>query len=197
MKKLFIVSLIALSTLSYGRVVSRPRPVSRPRVSSTRSYSKPKVVRVKPATKTITHKVAIKPKTTSFSSTSTIKPKTSSSLISTTPKSTTVKKSLFNDSNDNYNNFSSSGSSYSSSSSYYNNNNSGGFGLFDFLLLNSLLDNSYNTKTVIKDEHGNELTDKEMIIILEQEIKEEKNKFEPNKEKIKQYEELIKKLKKN
>lgn len=177
MKKLFIVSLIALSTLSYGRVVSRPRPVSRPRVSSTRSYSKPK--------------------TTSFSSTSTIKPKTSSSLISTTPKLTTVKKSLFNNSNDNYNNFSSSGSSYSNSSSYYNNNNSGGFGLFDFLLLNSLLDNSHNTKVIVKDEHGNELTDKKMIIILEQEIKEEKNKFEPNKEKIKQYEELIKKLKKN
>lgn len=194
MKKLFIISLIALSTLSYGRVVSRPRPVSRPKVSSTRSYSKPKVVRIKPSTKTITHKAAIKPKTTSFSSTSTIKPKTSSSLISTTPKPTTVKKSLFNDSNDNYNSFSSSGSSYSSSSNYHNNNSSS-FGLFDFLLLNSLMNNSNNSKTIIRDEHGNELDEKQIIEILEKEIKEEKNKFEPNKEKIKQYEELIKKLK--
>ena len=59
------------------------------------------------------------------------------------------------------------------------------------------MNNSNNTKTIIRDEHGNELTNKEMIEILEKEIQEEKKKFEPNKEKIKQYEELIKKLKKN
>lgn len=191
MKKILIVSLIILSsTVSYGRVVRVSRPVSRPRVSSTRSYSKPKIIRVKPVSRPTTHKASIKPKTTSFSSTSSIKPKSnSSSLISTMPKSTTIKKSLFNDSNDNYNSFSSSGSSYSSSY-----NNSSGFGLFDFLLLNSIINNSNNHKTVIKEVDN--IDENKIIAILEKEIQEEKSKEKPDDKKIKEYQELINKIRK-
>lgn len=182
MKKILIVSLIILSsTVSYGRVVRVSRPASRPRINSTRSYSKPKVVRVKSVSKPITHKTSIKPKTTSFSSTSNVNPKSNSSyLIPTTPK-----KSLFN----NNDSFSSSGSSYSSSY-----NNSSGFGLFDFLLLNSIINNSNNHKTAIKEVDN--IDENKIIAILKKEIQEEKSKEKPDDKKIKEYQELLNKIKK-
>lgn len=189
MKKLLIVSLLMLSSISYSRGVahvSRVHSVSRPRVSSARSYSRPKVVSVRPVTKTITHKAAIRPASSSLSS------------IGTTAKST-AKNSSFTPILHKKSAFSSdysSNSSYSSgSSSFYHQNNNSGLGTYDFLLLNSILGRAHNSKVIVKDEHENEFDEKEIILILEKEIQEEKSKFEPNKKKIEKYEELIKKLK--
>ena len=171
MKKILIASLIILSsTVSHGRVIRVSRPASRPRISSTRSYSKPKVVRVKTVSKPIIHKSAIKPKAVSSSSKNIVKPKTTNNyIIPTAP----IKSS-------------------NTSSFYQQSNSSGGFGIFDFLLLNSIINN--NHKTIIKEVDN--IDENKIIAILEKEIQEEKSKEKPDDKKIKEYQELLNKIRK-
>lgn len=189
MKKLLVLLFIFISTISFSKVRVH-RSSSRPKVNRTKSYSKPKpkVVKVRKATKP-THKAAIRPKTSTTSS---------NQIIKTKPIVKSIKP--INDSFSNSNKYMDYDNDYThsnfSSSSYNSTNNNSGFGLFDYMILNSIFNNSNNNQ--VKEQYNiNDITDKEEIIkILEKEIKEEEKKFEPNKEKIKKYKRIIEELKK-
>lgn len=187
MKKiLFIIALIiSFNTYAKSHVSSHRAPVrhissSRSSVSSTRSYSKPKIVSIKPSNKTTTHKSYMKPMTNHSTNNS--------------YKTMNVNENVKSKSNN-------TSSSYSSSFSnnFSDSYRSNGLGIMDYLLLNSMFksnDNNTVHKRNIKviDENDTEEI-KELIAILEREIEEERNRFEPNKEKIQKYEKAIEKLK--
>lgn len=174
MKKLLLISLLIISSISsYSRVIARPTRVhvSRP---SVRTVSRPSVVRVRPSTRTITHKAAIRP--------SSIKPTKTSSTIYTSNKSnifTSKPKSI-------------TSSSFSNMSSEPNvivrGNN--GISFFDYMMINRMINNS-NAQSVQIEGKLNENNINELIKFLKKEIEEEENKMFPDKEKVKKYKEYI------
>lgn len=174
MKKLLLISLLIVGSInSYSRVIARPTRVhvSRP---SVRAVSRPSVVRVRPSTRTITHKAAIRPIS--------IKPTKTSSTIYTSNKSnifTSKPKSI-------------TSSSFSNMSSEPNvivrGNN--GMSFFDYMMINRMINNS-NAQSVQIEGKLNENNINELIKFLKKEIDEEENKMFPDKEKVKKYKEYI------
>ncbi len=179
MEKLLLISLLVIGSVnSYSRVMARPTSarvhVSRP---SIRTVSRPSVVRVRPSTKTITHKAAIRP-----NSIKSIKPIKTSSTTHISNKSnifTSKPKSI-------------TSSSFSNMSSEPNvivrGNN--GMSFFDYIMINRMINNS-NTQSVQVEGKLSENNISELIKFLKKEIEEEENKMFPDKEKIKKYKEYI------
>lgn len=200
MKK-FIMTLliIACTTNSYGRVIRTSRSYSRPRttvrVSKPRPISKPKIVKVRPNPKPITHKAkpiktstinSIKPKETKITTT---KP-TNLNLIKS--QVTSTNKNIDTDFKTTSSNFSNETVDETPSTTIIRGSNNG-LSLFDYMMLNKLFNNNNDTNKNI--ETLSEMDIDELIKYLEKEIKEEEFKLNPDKNKIKKYKELIKKLK--
>lgn len=177
MKKLLLASLLIVSSMNiYGRVIARPARVSVSR-PSVRTVSRPSVVRVRPSTKTVTHKAAIK--------TTTIKPTKTSSIKYTSSKSNlfTVKPIPIRPKTNTSSSFSNNGSE----PIVIRNN---GMDLFDYMLINNMM-NHNAAKPIQVEGKLNENNISELIKFLKKEIEEEENKMFPDKEKIKKYKEYI------
>ena len=166
MIKKILLGLLAINIVAFSKPVSAGRSFSRPSVSRSVSVSRPRPVSVRPKT-TVTHK-----------STYTA-PKVKSTPIKTKPITT----SNFTSSTNNT-------STTSSTPTVIHTSSGNGF-LTNMMLFNALKDNNDKTDHYKYSSYSDAELIRELEIRLE-ELKKEKN---PNKELIKQIEELIAKLK--
>lgn len=193
MKKILIIYLL-LSCFSntFARTIRSSHRATTHRVSTTRSYSTPKITSVKPKT-TFTHKSAVKQTISTRPNYNTQKAVTNNNIKNSTPKLTTFTSSSIKRNNP----IDSKKTSFTNDNfSNYDNRNTG-LNFTDYMILNSIFNNKNNNNQQPKeiDLRKEEISDEEMIELLEIAIKREKEKFSPDKEKINKYENMIKKLK--